>query len=188
MSDFVNTLDLIDDEVLCGSIIDKTVNEFRDDKVETIGQYAFTNCKNLAVVDIPNVTALNGRSFLSCSALKELNIPKVTRLDDATFYGTSSLEKVDLPMVTAINKENFGNSTSLETLILRHNGRVALGNVNALYNTPIANGTGYIYVPKAQVDGYKTATNWSTFADQFRALEDYTVDGTIHGELDESKI
>lgn len=49
-------------------------------------------------------------------------------------------------------------------------------------------GTGYIYVPRALVDTYKAATNWSTIADQFRALEDYTVDGTITGELDESKI
>lgn len=38
------------------------------------------------------------------------------------------------------------------------------------------------------VDTYKADTNWSTYAAQFRALEDYTVDGTITGELDESKI
>jgi hypothetical protein len=31
-------------------------------------------------------------------------------------------------------------------------------------------------------------TNWTTFSAQFRALEDYTVDGTTTGELDESKI
>lgn len=32
---------------------------------------------------------------------------------------------------------------------------------------------GYIYVPAALIDEYKTATNWATFADQFRAIEDY---------------
>ena len=52
----------------------------------------------------------------------------------------------------------------------------------------IANGKGYIYVPRAMVDTLKSATNWSTYATQIRALEDYTVDGTITGELDESKI
>lgn len=40
----------------------------------------------------------------------------------------------------------------------------------------------------ALVDSYKAATNWSTYATQFRALEDYTVDGTITGELDSTKI
>lgn len=40
----------------------------------------------------------------------------------------------------------------------------------------------------ALVDSYKAATNWSTYADQIRALEDYTVDGTTTGALDETKI
>ena len=53
---------------------------------------------------------------------------------------------------------------------------------------PIASGAGYIYVPAALVDSYKVATNWSTYAAQFRALEDYTVDGTTMGELDPNKI
>ena len=63
----------------------------------------------------------------------------------------------------------------------------ALGS-NVFKNTPIASGTGYIYVPRALVDSYKVATNWATYAAQFRALEDYTVDGTVTGDLDESKI
>ena len=40
----------------------------------------------------------------------------------------------------------------------------------------------------ALVDSYKAATNWSTYADQIRALEDYTVDGTTTGALDETKV
>lgn len=39
--------------------------------------------------------------------------------------------------------------------------------------TPMKSGTGYIYVPAALVDSYKAATNWSTYADQIRAIEDY---------------
>ena len=61
-----------------------------------------------------------------------------------------------------------------------------LGTVNKTYN-PDGLKDGYIYVPASLVDSYKTATNWTTFADQFRALEDYTVDGTITGELDPAK-
>ena len=62
------------------------------------------------------------------------------------------------------------------------------GTTVTLKNTPIASGTGYIYVPAALVDSYKAATNWSNFAAQFRALEDYTVDGTTTGALDPTKI
>jgi hypothetical protein len=45
-----------------------------------------------------------------------------------------------------------------------------------------------IYVPSVLVDSYKAYTNWSAIAVNIHALEDYTVDGTITGELDEAKI
>ena len=63
-----------------------------------------------------------------------------------------------------------------------------LSNTSAFNSTPITFGTGYIYAPRALVDSYKAATNWSTYADQICALEDYTVDGTTTGALDETKI
>lgn len=40
-------------------------------------------------------------------------------------------------------------------------------------NTLIASGTGFIYVPDALVESYKTATNWSTYADQILPLSEY---------------
>lgn len=76
----------------------------------------------------------------------------------------------------------------LKAFVLRSTKLAPLSNVNSFTDSGIANGTGYIYVPRNLVDSYKAATNWTTYANQFRALEDYTVDGTITGELDESKI
>jgi hypothetical protein len=59
-------------------------------------------------------------------------------------------------------------------LILPKTGDICnLLNTNAFVNTPIAKSTGYIYVPRALVDSYKSATNWSTYANQIRAIEDY---------------
>ena len=76
----------------------------------------------------------------------------------------------------------------MTALILRTEAIPTLQDLNTIQNTPINTGTGYIYVPSALVDSYKSATNWSTYATQFRALEDWTVDGTITGELDWDKI
>ena len=43
-------------------------------------------------------------------------------------------------------------------------------------------------VPAALVESYKTATNWAAYwgygNNKFLALEDYTVDGTVTGEID----
>lgn len=80
--------------------------------------------------------------------------------------------------------------TPLTALILRSTKlcKIGMGITNLFHGSPISSGTGYIYVPSALVDSYKADSKWSQYADQFRALEDYTVDGTVTGELDSSKI
>lgn len=48
--------------------------------------------------------------------------------------------------------------------------------------TAIASATGYIYVPQSLVDQYKAATNWATYANQIRAIEDYPeITGEVSG-------
>lgn len=56
-------------------------------------------------------------------------------------------------------------------MILRSPTMCTIVHTNAFTGTPIASGTGYIYVPSALVDTYKT--KWSAFANQIRAIEDY---------------
>ena len=106
-----------------------------------------------------------------------------------------------LPCVTAIAESAYSACRSLKALVLSNTDAVVtLANTNAFsgcyhilgtkdsaYN-PSGLKDGYFYVPAALIEDYKVATNWSTYATQFRALEDYTVDGTVTGELDESKI
>jgi hypothetical protein len=104
------------------------------------------------------------------------------------FRGCQGIQKVDLDAVISIGNNSFIWAYPLAQFVIRTSTVCKLGNTSALQDTAIAYGTGYIYVPSALIDSYKTATNWSVYADQFRALEDYTVDGTTTGELDESKI
>lgn len=76
-------------------------------------------------------------------------------------------------MVTYIDNSVFAKCTELVTLILRSETLVPLASVTVFTQTPMASGTGYIYVPSDLVDSYKSATNWSAYADQIRAIEDY---------------
>lgn len=81
----------------------------------------------------------------------------------------------DSDRITTIGAYAFNGCSALTTLILRNpDSVVTLTNTNALSGTPIASGTGYIYVPSVLVDSYKAATNWSTYAERFRAIEDYS--------------
>lgn len=231
MSEFINTIDVLGDDAVIDSIINRTITEFCDDRVAAIGNSAFKGCNSLVAVKAPSAKTVSSRAFEGCNALTYLDVSgattisiwicyncpslvevhaeQATLIDTSAFNnckalkkivcpnvqtvggdmvtGCSSLESIDLPNVKTIWNGAFSNS-ALSMCIIRRTSDVCTLKGLDFANTPIANGTGHIYVPRALVDSYKAATNWSTYASQFRALEDYTVDGTITGELDETKI
>lgn len=136
--------------------------------------HAFNSDTSLTEVSLPEATSLGLYAFGSCIALTSITLPKVLAVNTSALRACAALETVDLPVATTIQAYAFTNDGALSALILRETSRCCtLGNVNAFNNTPIASGTGYIYVPSALVDSYKAATNWSTYADQIRAIEDY---------------
>lgn len=111
-----------------------------------------------------------------------------TSIGEYAFASCTSLTTADFPAATVIGLAAFYGCDALKALLLRGNNVCTLSFVNAFSSTAIASGTGYIYVPSALIEQYKAATNWSTYAAQFRALEAYTIDGTVTGELDPSKV
>ena len=139
--------------------------------VKTVSSYAFSECDALEQINIPNAITLGGRMIGGCSSIKTLHLPKVTTLADYAL-AQSGLVKVKFDAITRIAPKTFAACSNFETLILATPTLVTLANVSAFDNTLIANGTGYIYVPKALIEDYKVATNWITFANQFRAIED----------------
>ena len=135
----------------------------------------FRECSNLQTVDLPELAGTSGGSvFVYCSSLTSVNIPKVTTLNTYVFQYCTSLKKLDLGNLASIGAGAFKDS-GLETLIVRRTGTTVttLSSTNAFDGTPIGNGTGFIYVPSDLVDVFAKATNWSTYASQFRAIEDY---------------
>ena len=95
----------------------------------------------------------------------------VTTIGDYAFYMCKLLTSVDFSVVTSIKANAFSYCSALDTVILRNDQVVTLANANAFTSTPIASGTGYIYVPSALVDSYTADSVWSTFT--IRAIEDY---------------
>jgi hypothetical protein len=216
MAEFINTIDVLGDDAVIDSIIDRSITEFKDNVITIVEQYAFYGCANLRIVDLPNVTTVNSYAFKACTSLTEINIPKCSSDGRSIFNSCTSLKKIVLPAVTSIMTESasntgyladctsleyvdmsvitsiggrcFNNCTALTTLAIRTNTVASLASTNAFANTPIAKGTGYVYVPRSLVDSYKAATNWSTYATQFRAIEDWSVDGTLTGEIDPYKL
>lgn len=138
------------------------------------GSSVFRDAKYLRTVDMPSLVRVEQFIFMGCSALETVTFPKANYVGSQAMDGCSALAYADLRVCKSIGAKVFYNCTSFETLILRKSDAICtLANVNAFTSTPIESGTGYVYVPSALVDSYKTATNWSTYANQFRAIEDY---------------
>lgn len=122
-----------------------------------------------------NRVALFGRYiFFRFTQLKTVSSTSVESILISAFNGCSSLTKADFSALKTIDSSVFNACSKLATLILRDASGVCSLNSTGVFNsTPIASGTGYIYVPSSLVDDYKAATNWSTYANQIRAIEDY---------------
>lgn len=152
----------------CGALtrelIMRTISgDYVNDSVATISQSAFSACKKLTSVTFTKATTANTSAFATCTALI----------------------RADFTVLTSLSANAFSTCRILNTIILRSNTIVTLANINVFNTCDHIHGTvdatynpdgakdGYIYVPRALVDSYKSATNWSTFADQIRAIEDY---------------
>ena len=149
----------------------------------TLGNTAIYNCRSLTTLDVPRLVSV-GTSCARELKIKRLVFEYLTTINNYGFQA-ASVEYFDAPLKT-LGYGGFDSCKSLNTLVLRGSSLCSLG--SALTGTPFASGTGYIYVPSELLDRYKAATNWATYSERFRALEDYTVDGTVTGALDESKI
>ena len=160
------------DSGLVDAMIDRTITEIKSD-VSIVSDHAFYTCKSLVSAEFPNATKINSNGLRDCIVLTSVSIPNVTDLMGSSFRGDQRLTKLDLPKVEKLYTNVFTGCTRLETLIFRANKVCSMSNVNILSDTPLADGTGYVYVPSALVDEYKTATNWSNYATQIRAIEDY---------------
>lgn len=148
----------------------------------TVNNQAFYGCAHLISLHLPNLEKLTGSNiFQNCYILPEACFPKLEgTVGMRSFCNDRTLNKIDLGYVTQISGASvFYSTSSLETLILRSSTLCVLSGTDPFGYGGLANGTGYIYVPKVLEDGsdgveaYKSATNWSVFANQFRAIEDY---------------
>ena len=134
-------------------LVERKITEYASDTLTIVGECAFRECNSLTTVYLPSVTNVKTRAFYGCTALTTVDLASATRIEgDYVFYACSALT----------------------TLILRSGTRCSLSDASTSFTaTPIKNGTGYIYVPSALMDTYKSTSGWINFANQFRALEDY---------------
>lgn len=128
----------------------------------------FQASKQLKSIVIPEGTmTMIPYSFCSnCTSLTSVNIPNsVTKIDNYAFSGCSSLTSLTIPAkVTTINSFSplkIGSDTNKATLIFLPVKPPALGGLGVFSTSYLEK----IIVPAGSGEAYKTASNWSAFAD-----------------------
>lgn len=147
--------------------------------VKNVGNYAFSGCTGVTSVSLPEATSIQNNAFTNVPVSK-LVLPKATTLGIYLNNGNGAAE-IDLSAKPSIPANAFNGAYNMTSLVLRNAEQLTLSATSAFTGTPIANGYGWIYVPAALVDTYKSASNWSTYASQIVSLDNYPLEviGTI---------
>ena len=133
----------------------------------TISDYMFSECYSLRSVTIPSgVTSIGSYSFQNCNSLTSITIPSgVTSIGNRAFYYCSGLTSCTIGIgVTSIGDEAFRWCSSLKSITVDATIPPTLGSL-AFYGS-----TCRIYVPSGSLEAYKSASEWSDYADRIQPI------------------
>ena len=146
-------------------------------------QSMFERCLTLNSIDMSSFdtskVTIMYNMFNTCTRLTSLNLSgfdtsQTTNMTQM-FSACENLKKLDISSFSseklAASGQMFARS-GIETLIIDNPILFQIKTDNCFNNTPIASGTGFVYVPDAMVETYKSATNWSVYADQIKPISE----------------
>jgi hypothetical protein len=142
-------------------IITRTITEYSNSRISTVGMRAFSHCISLKSISLPNVVVLEDRCFENCNRITMLNIPNVETVGDyalsslINLEGTLALPKLksvgigafqqnvkltagEFPVLESVSKSLFWNARKIETCdagLSASIGETAFG--NTIINTLI---------------------------------------------------
>jgi hypothetical protein len=160
------------------------------ESLTAISEYAFNNCSSLEKVILhTRLTSIGMYGFGNCTSLSNILLPSsLTTIDKYAFAGCRSLSSVTIPRGTSVIGMSAFNSCSTLTTVTIPNTVTSIGNgafgycsvagvydftsfstVPSLPSTNIFSGIPTdckILVQAELVNQWKTATNWSTYANR----------------------
>ena len=97
-------------------LVTRTITEYSNNRVESIGSYAFLYCSRLTSVSFPAATKIGVQAFQCCSRLTSVSFPAATTISAYAFQSCSSLTSVSFPKVTTIGSYAFSRCSRLTSV------------------------------------------------------------------------
>lgn len=130
--------------------------------IDTVNKILILGCDNSIVPSDGSVTSIDGCAFYGCSGLTSITIPDgVTSIGYYAFYSCSGLTSVTIGNgITYIDKLAFSGCDALTSITMLSTTPPTLG--LRVFPSNVTT----ITVPVGCGNAYKTAENWSTYADK----------------------
>lgn len=176
-------------------LLDGTLTEYTNNRISQLVAYAFAYRSRLKDVSLGAVTVLSESCFHYCNDLISVNARNVTSIGTYAFRRCINLPKAYFPYLETTGGAIFWDTSRLKNVLLGNAKSLGTGMLNVsnacgmivlcgdevptLAGSLQGNFTNegkYIYVKRALIPEYEIATNWSAYAGQFRAIEDYLED------------
>lgn len=177
----IYTVDQIGDAGILDGLVERTLIELVDKNIKTVPNSRFRKQNMLESVDLEYTSSIQNYAFDQCPNFTKLVAPSLSYFDSSYIFRTdNSCNVTTLDLTRAVYSQfsstAFSYMPRLQSLILRGNRVPSFqsGGILSLYGNMIGLGLGYIYVPSALVDTYKsTSPFWSAFASQIVSIDEY---------------
>ena len=152
-----------------------------------IPQNAFGYCTGLKSIPLDNIVVVYEHGFYNCTSLEDIgSTSELKDIRQQAFQKCTSLKEIILPSVEDYIQSNaFSYCTALSNVVIGASATkicnfafaycTAIETFKLLGETPpVLESSGYVFkdstiqkiiVPKGALETYKTATNWSAYAD-----------------------
>lgn len=100
------------------AFINRNFTKYTNDKITSIGNYAFAGCVDLTSVALPECTNIGSSTFLYCQNLFSVSLPKCTTIGDYAFASCNNLTTISFPTCTNLGSYAFAYCSSLTTISL----------------------------------------------------------------------
>lgn len=139
--------------------------------LDNILVYTFYKCTSLKITELPvGITSVSNYAFSYCSSIETLKIHDACKtIGSYAFRYCTSLKELEIGSgITAMNGSYcFGNCTALEKVTVHATKPPTLVS-NTFYND---NALKEVRVPASSLEAYKSASNWSKYADIMVGIE-----------------